>query len=290
MFNTIGKWKIFAIESGDFRLDGGAMMGSVPKVLWEKTNPSDELNRIDLSLRCLLLDDGTNKVLIETGMGDKLRPDFLNMFHVIQSKHPLKSKLYSLNYNIEDITHVLLTHLHFDHSGGATTYDVRGDITPAFPKAKYYISEKNWNAGIKPNPRDRASYLSENYLSLKHNGCLNFISDNSGIIDEISTISVNGHTNGQQLIKISSNNETIVFCSDLIPLKSHIKLPWIMGYDLNAELTLEEKTLFLEQACREGWWLWFYHDPNTIAVKIEDGEKYYNVCKEVKRQDYNRYE
>ena len=290
MLNSIGKWKVFPIESGDFRLDGGAMMGSVPKVLWEKTNPSDDLNRIDLALRCLLLDDGKNRVLIETGMGDKLRPDFSDMFHVVQPRHPLKSKLSYFNYKLEDITHVILTHLHFDHSGGATTYNNRGDIVPTFPKAKYYISERNWEAASKSNLRDRASYLGENYLTLKQNGCLNFVSDNSEVIDGISTISVNGHTKGQQLIKISSNNETLVFCSDLIPLKSHLKLPWIMGYDLNAELTLEEKTLLLQEASREGWWLWFYHDPNTVAVKIEDSKKYYNICEEVKRCDYKKNE
>ena len=280
---NIGKWKINALETGDFRLDGGAMMGSVPKILWEKTNPADELNRIDLSLRCLLIDDGENKVLIETGMGDKIKEDFAQMFHVIQPKHPLKEKLAHIGYQMEEITHVILTHLHFDHAGGATILDKDGNLIPAFPNAEYYVSKVNWNAGINPSPRDSASYLDCNYLPLESSTALHLIAENSKIFNGISTITVNGHTNGQQLIKIESENDTLVFCSDLIPLRSHLQLPWIMGYDLNAVLTLEEKTKFLKKAAQNQWWLWFYHDPKTVAVRIQEGKKYYNVVEEVIR-------
>ena len=143
MINSIGKWKIYALETGIFRLDGGAMMGSVPKVLWEKTNPPDKLNRIQLSLRCLLADDGENKVLIETGIGNKINSDFINMFSIIQTQNPIEQNLLELGYNVEDINHVILTHLHFDHAGGATVFNNDGDIIPAFPNAKYYISESN---------------------------------------------------------------------------------------------------------------------------------------------------
>ena len=280
MINSIGKWKIYALETGTFRLDGGAMMGSVPKVLWEKTNPPDKLNRIQLSLRCLLADDGQNKVLIETGIGNKINSDFINMFSIKQSQNPIEQNLLELGYNMEDINHVILTHLHFDHAGGATVFNNDGDIIPAFPNAKYYISESNWKAGLNPSPRDRASYLKENYLSLEKYGYLRKIPDNITIIEGISTLVFNGHTYGQQLVKIEDDGETLVFCSDLIPLKSHLRLPWIMGYDLNAVLTLEEKTQFLQDAACEGWWLWFYHDPKTVAVKIEKGDKYYNIVSE----------
>ena len=166
MLNQIGKWKIFALETGDFRLDGGAMMGSVPRVLWEKSNPADELNRIDLSLRCLLLDDGENRVLIESGMGDKLTSKFAKMFHVIQPEHPLKERLGEIGYKMEDITHMILTHLHFDHAGGATILDEKNNLIPAFPNAVYYVSDSNWNAGMNPSPRDSASYLDINYAPL----------------------------------------------------------------------------------------------------------------------------
>ena len=283
MMNNIGKWKIYALGTGDFRLDGGAMMGSVPKVLWEQTNPADELNRINLALRCLFLDDGENKVLVETGMGDKLKPDFSEMFYVDQPKHPLKEKLANIGYIMQDITHVILTHLHFDHAGGATAYDGNGSLVPAFPNARYYISNTNWDAGLNPNPRDRASYLTDNYLSLENSGCLNIIPENTEILSGVSTLVVHGHTFGQQLIKVDSDGKTLVFCADLIPLRSHLKLPWIMGYDLNAILTLDEKTDFLKKAAEQNWWLWFYHDPKTVAVRIKKGKKHYDIVEEVMR-------
>ncbi len=285
MLNNIGEWKVIVLETGDFRLDGGAMMGSVPKVLWEQTNPADELNRINLSLRCLLLDNGSKRVLIETGMGNKFNDKFKSMFAIKQSSNPLSDTLGQYGYSTESITDVILTHLHFDHSGGALNCNENEVLVPAFTNAKYHVSESNWKLGVAPNPRDRASYLNENYLPLKDAGVLNLIADNSEILSGISSYIVNGHTTGQQLIKVESEGEVLVFCSDLIPLRSHLKLPWIMGYDLNALLSLKEKTKFLQEAVDGDWWLFFYHDPKTIAVKIEKGEKHYNVVKEVFRQN-----
>ena len=285
MLNNIGEWKVIVLETGDFRLDGGAMMGSVPKVLWEQTNPADELNRINLSLRCLLLDNGSKRVLIETGMGNKFNDKFKSMFAIKQSSNPLSDTLGEYGYSPESITDVILTHLHFDHSGGALNCNENEVLVPAFTNAKYHVSESNWKLGVAPNPRDRASYLNENYLPLKDAGVLNLIADNSEILSGISSYIVNGHTTGQQLIKVESEGEVLVFCSDLIPLRSHLKLPWIMGYDLNALLSLKEKTKFLQEAVDGDWWLFFYHDPKTIAVKIEKGDKHYNVVKEVFRQN-----
>ena len=277
MLTQLGEWKISVLETGTFWLDGGAMMGSVPKVLWKKTNPPDSENRIELSLRCLLLDNGKNKVLIETGMGNKFDEKFSKMFNINQSKNPLSDTLSKHGYSNKDITHVILTHLHFDHSGGATKIDLEGSVVPSFPNAKYYISQSNWDAGINPNPRDRASYLRENYVPIHDAGLFEFVSSNSIILPGISTYTVDGHTTGQQLIKIESNKEVLVFCSDLIPLESHLKIPWIMGYDLNAQLTLEEKTKFLKSASKNNWWLFFYHDPKTVAVKIKEDVKYYKI-------------
>jgi len=285
MLSNIGDWKIIVLETGDFRLDGGAMMGSVPKVLWEQTNPADELNRINLSLRCLLLDNGSRRVLIETGMGNKFNEKFKSMFAVKQSSFPLSDTLSEKGYSPEIITDVVLTHLHFDHSGGALSLDETGNLIPTFPNAKYHISKSNWEAGLTPNPRDRASYLQENYLPLKDAGVLSLIADNSEILPEISSYNVNGHTTGQQLIKVKSGRDVLVFCSDLIPLRSHLKLPWIMGYDLNALLSLEEKTEFLHKAAEGDWWLFLYHDPKTVAVKIANGEKDYKVVAEVLRKN-----
>ncbi len=278
---NIGKWKIYPLETGWFRLDGGAMMGSVPKVLWEKTNPADDKNRIDLSLRCLLADDGKNRILIETGMGSKLTDKFKDRFHVRQEADPLFNSLKRVGYIPSQITHVILTHLHFDHAGGATCYDENGELIPCFPNAEYFISQRNWQAGMTPNPRDRASYLKENYQPLESAGVLTLLEDSSTIVDGITTMQVNGHTSGQQLVKISDGKDTLVFTADLIPLRSHLKLPWIMGYDLNAQLTLQEKTDFLNKAASENWWLWFYHDPMTAAVRVQKGSKYFEVIEEI---------
>ena len=280
MFDSFNsKWKFKIIETGLFKLDGGAMMGSVPKVLWNKTNPSDSLNRIDLSMRCLLLDNGTDIVLIETGIGNKNSKKFIEMFSIYQSDFPLKDGLEKHGYDLKDITHVILTHLHFDHAGGATYFDGNNNL-PTFPNAEYIISKSNWEAGINPNPKDRASYLFENFIPIKENGQLRLVDDNQKIMDTIEGLAFYGHTTGQQLIKITVNNDSIIFCSDLIPLKSHLKIPWIMGYDLNAMKTLEEKTLFLEQASKQNWLLFLYHDPKTVAVRIRKDEKYYKIIEE----------
>ena len=280
--NDLGKWKVFALESGTFKLDGGAMMGSVPKVLWEKTNKPDDLNRIKLSMRCLLVDDGINRVLIETGIGFKNPEKFLKIFDIDHSKYTLSNTLSESGYSHNDITHVIITHLHFDHSGGALHFEDK-QLKPSFPNATYYISDSNWKAAINPNEREKVSYISSNYMQLELEKKLNKIPDNYKILDGIETYVVNGHTKGQQLVKISDSSETIVFCSDLIPLKSHLKLPWIMGYDLNAEITLSEKKKFLDQASAENWILFFYHDPDCVAVRVQKSEKYYEIIDEIRR-------
>ena len=281
MLDTIGDWKVSVIDTGRFWLDGGAMMGSVPKVLWEKTNMPDGKNRIELALRCLLLDNGEKVVLIETGLGNKINSKFRNMFNVCQADDALNRSLLNCGYKPEDISDVILTHLHFDHSGGATKFDSNGVIVPSFPNAIYHVSERNWDIGLNPNPRDKASYLDENYLCIQKTGQLSLIGQDSQIIDSISAISVDGHTFGQQLVKVDGGSDILVFCSDLIPLRSHLKLPWIMGYDLNAYLTLKEKTKFLLDAAKNNWWLYFYHDPNTIAVKVKKSERGYDVSSQV---------
>jgi len=282
--NNIGKWKVFSLDTGFFSLDGGAMMGSVPKVLWEKTNPSDSLNRIDLALRCLLVDDGENIVLVESGIGHKYSDKFQKIFNIRQRNNALSNTLSKLGYSNKDITHVILTHLHFDHSGGALSLKENGEVVPVFPNAKYYISKENWNVALNPSPRDSASYIKDNYIALCDSEVLNLVPENSTILDGIDTYVVNGHTTGQQLVKIYDCDCVPVFCSDLIPLESHLKLPWIMGYDLNAALTLKEKKKFLDLASDNGWLLFFYHDPNTIAVKIRKTDKYYEVIEKYERR------
>jgi len=280
MFDSFkDSWKIKIIETGTFKLDGGAMMGSVPKVLWNKTNPADKLNRINLSMRCLLLDNGKDIILIETGIGNKNTQKFIDMFAINQNKFPLKNELLINGYKLSDITHVILTHLHFDHAGGATYFNGKKNCL-TFPNAEYIISKSNWDAGINPSPRDRASYLSENYLPILEANQLRLVEDDDNILESIEGISCYGHTDGQQLIKVISKNDTLIFCSDLIPLKSHLRLPWIMGYDLNASKTLQEKKIFLEEAAKKKWLLFFYHDPKVAAVRIKKNKKYYEILEE----------
>ena len=282
--DKIGKWKIYILETGSFWLDGGAMMGSVPKVLWEKTNQPDSHNRINLAMRCILLDNGKSRVLIETGIGNKCSDKFKKMFKIKQHKSTLSNTLSNYGYLKEDVTHIILTHLHFDHAGGCSDFDDNGKIVPSFPNAKYYVSRENWDAALNPNPKDKASYLSENYMCLIENEVLEFISNNSPALEGVSTYPVNGHTYGQQLVKVTSENDSLVFCSDLIPLKSHIRLPWIMGYDLNASLSLKEKEVFLDMASEKDWTLFFYHDPETIAIKIKKEDKKYIIVDELRRK------
>ena len=206
------------------------------------------------------------------------------MFNIRQSKNPLSNTLSNIGYSNKNITHVILTHLHFDHAGGAVDIGDDGNCIPAFPNAKYYISDRNWATGLNPSPRDSASYLKENYLSLEKPNILNILPINTEIIEGIDTYVVNGHTYGQQLIRIKGGEDTLVFCSDLIPLESHLRLPWIMGYDLNAALTLYEKEVFLNLAADNNWLLFFYHDPKTVAVRIKKTNKYYEVTDKYERK------
>ena len=281
MLTNIGKWKVSFLETGDFRLDGGAMMGSVPKVLWERTNPTDQYNRIQMVLRCLLLDDGVNRVLVDTGLGSKVNQKFKSFFNIVQSENPLKRALKKIDLLPEDITHVIFSHLHFDHAGGATELNNEGQVVPAFPCAEYFITESQWEQANNPNVRDKASFLQEDFLPLQEAGLLQLIPENSTIVNGISTYCVHGHTCGQQLVKLKDGEDCLIYCGDLIPLKSHLQIPWIMGYDLNALLTLEEKTKFLAQASDENWWLVFDHDPESSAVKNKRGKKYYDVVEEI---------
>ena len=284
MLNNIGKWKVAILETGNFRLDGGAMMGAVPKVLWEKTNPTDKFNRIQMVLRCLLLDDGVNRILVDTGLGSKVNQKFKSFFNIVQSENPLKKALKEIGIVPEDITHVIFSHLHFDHAGGATEFNKEGQPIPVFPNAEYFITESHWKQANHPNDRDKASFLQQDFLPLQEAGLLQIIPENSTIINGISTYCVHGHTCGQQLIKLADGDHCLLYCGDLIPLKSHLQIPWIMGYDLNALLTLDEKTKLLAQAADENWWLVFDHDPETSAAKITKVKKYYDVADEILRK------
>ncbi len=269
----IGPYTVYALQAGWFRLDGGAMFGVVPRVLWERRAPPDERNRILLGTRCLLLIGNGHVVLVDVGIGTKYSEKFADMYAIDQREQTLERGLEALGLRPEDVTDVFLTHLHFDHAGGATRWAEAGRAVPTFPRATYYVQRSQWEAAIAPNPRERASFLPENFLPLLEHGQLEFLDGNVEVLPGIATRVVNGHTRGQQLIKVSDGNHTLLYAADLLPTVHHIGLPWIMAYDMCAQTTMEEKTLLLEQAAEEGWWLFLEHDPEVVLCRVRKTER-----------------
>ena len=268
----IGKYKIRVINSGYFSLDGGAMFGIIPKPLWSKNNPADEVNRIKLATRLLLLESGSKKILVDTGMGDKWDEKFKGIYAIDQTQNSLLESLLSAGVKPEDITDVILTHLHFDHAGG-TTLIKDGKLAPTFPNAVYHVQKKNFEWAINPTDRDKGSYIKDNFEPLAKEGMLTLIDGQNSFDDDIHFVIVNGHTFSQQLIKISDSSNTLLYCCDLFPTYSHIKLPYIMGYDLQPLITLQEKKYILNKAEEENWKLFFEHDPNYAYATVKSTEK-----------------
>jgi glyoxylase-like metal-dependent hydrolase (beta-lactamase superfamily II) len=269
----IGKYRLSVIESGNFGLDGGAMFGIIPKPLWQRTNLPDEANRVRLSTRHLLLVSDSKKIIIDTGMGSKW-DDKSKGIYAMDENLSMNSALARERLKAEDITDVILTHLHFDHTGGSTI-SINGKLQPGFPNAKFYVQKQNYDWAINPSDRDKGSYIKENFQPLFEEGVLNFIIGNAKFDDEIEFIVINGHTFGQQMVKIFDSNNTFLFCSDLMPFVSHIPLPYIMGYDLQPLVTLEEKRKYLKMAVEENWKLFFGHDPEFAFATVKKfGEGY----------------
>jgi glyoxylase-like metal-dependent hydrolase (beta-lactamase superfamily II) len=271
----IGKYKLSVVNTGFFRLDGGAMFGVIPKNLWQKSNPPDDQNRIKLATRNLLLENGKKKILVDTGMGNKWDDKAKKIYDIDQQRNSIETSLQELNLKPEDITDVILTHLHFDHTGGSTKHE-NGKIVPAFPNAKYFVHKKNYEWAMNPSERDKGSYIKENFAPLYEEGVLNLISDES-FDDEIDFIVVNGHTFGQQLLKIYDSENTILYCGDLFPTTSHVPLPYVMGYDLQPLITVMEKKKILPVAVEENWKLFFEHDPETVFASVSNSDKGFKI-------------
>jgi glyoxylase-like metal-dependent hydrolase (beta-lactamase superfamily II) len=272
----IGDYKLTAINSGYFKLDGGAMFGIIPKPLWEKTNPPDTLNRIKLTTRTLLLQKKGRNILIDTGMGDKWDDKSKTIYDIDQTKASIESELLKINLVPEDITDVILTHLHFDHTGGSTKIE-NGRLVPTFPSAKYYVQKQNLDWAMNSTERDKGSYIKDNFVPLVELGILDLIDGNRKFDKNIEFIVVNGHTFGQQLIKISDNEHTLLYCCDMIPTMSHIPLSYIMGYDLQPLVTLSEKKNLLQKAAEENWILFFEHDPDITSATVIKTDKGFKV-------------
>ena len=267
----IGKYKLKTILSGFIGLDGGAMFGIIPKPLWEKTNPPDELNRVTLSTRNLLLISDDKKILIDTGMGNKWDEKSKNIYR-IDPKLEIKNALELCGVKTDEITDVILTHLHFDHTGGSTKYE-NGKLVPAFPNAKYFVQKKNFEWAMNPTDRDKGSYIKENFEPLVKEGVLNLIDGEINFDENISFRIINGHTFAQQMIKISDSSNTILYCADLMPFVSQIRNPYVMGYDLQPMITVNEKKKYLELAAEENWHIYFGHDPEFALATVKHSEK-----------------
>jgi len=272
----IGKYEIHAIETGRFALDGGAMFGIVPYVFWSKTNPPDDRNRIDLAARCWLVLGNGKKILVDDGNGTKWNHKTKDIYKLDNSNSDLISSLKKYGLKPEDITDVILTHLHFDHAGGSTTV-LDGTVVPTFPRAKYYVQKSHWEQSQNPTEKDRGSFMPEDFMPLQEHGVLELVDGEFEIFPGIHLIVCNGHTAAQQLPKITDGKTSMLFCCDLIPTKSHIPFPYIMAYDLRPLVTLEEKKKLLSRAYEEQWILFLEHDVHTEAVTLKATEKGFAV-------------
>jgi glyoxylase-like metal-dependent hydrolase (beta-lactamase superfamily II) len=269
----IGDYNIYSVQTGYFRLDGGAMFGVVPKPLWSKTNPSDESNRIQMCTNSLLLDNGKRKILIDNGVGHKMSNKLNEIYAVDYSKYTLLESLKKININPEDITDVMLTHLHFDHSGGSTYYDEEKQLRITFPNATHYVQKKQYQWALNPTQKDKASFFTNNFQLLYDKKVLNLLKGEFKIDDYISLIPLNGHTMDMQVIKISDEKNTLFYAADLIPMPAHIHIPYIMGFDLQPLLTLDEKRKYLTEAVKNDWIIFFEHDPFLQSAKIGSSDK-----------------
>lgn len=269
---------LYSIETGYFKLDGGAMFGVVPKALWSRTNPADEQNRIELAARSLLVEDGNRLILIDTGMGNKQDDRFFGHY-ALWGEHSLDLSLKKAGFSRKDITDVFLTHLHFDHCGGAVRWNNnRTGYELSFPNATYWSNKAHWEWATNPNVREKASFLSENLLPIQESGRLEFITQNdTSFVKEselgFGVLFVDGHTEKQMIPHISYRGKTLVFMADLLPTVGHLPLPYVMGYDIRPLETLKEKTLFLNRAADDSFLLFMQHDAYHSFITVRHTEK-----------------
>jgi glyoxylase-like metal-dependent hydrolase (beta-lactamase superfamily II) len=269
--------KIHVLNTGFFKLDGGAMFGVVPKTMWQKTNPADENNMCSWAMRSLLIEDGNRLMLIDTGIGDKQSEKFFSHYYMF-GNDSLHRNLAKLGFHANDITDVFLTHLHFDHCGGAINWNETKDgYRPAFPNATYWSTEQHWKWATEPNPREKASFLAENILPIQESGQLKFI-DRTGdftknAFPNIDVLFVDGHTESMMIPHINYQAKTLVFMADLLPSTGHVPLPYVMGYDTRPLITMEEKKNFLNKASAENYVLFLEHDSVNECCSLIQTEK-----------------
>jgi glyoxylase-like metal-dependent hydrolase (beta-lactamase superfamily II) len=281
-----GEFELFSLSDGFFALDGGAMFGVVPRVFWQKSNPPDERNRITLALRPLLIKTPAALVLMETGIGDKQDVKFQEIYKVKHTSHLLDS-MAQAGFKPEDVTHVVNSHLHFDHCGGNTRWGSGvGEpatshqppvVVPTFPNAKYYVQAKEWGMATHPDKRSKASYLSENFMPVLEAGQLVVVPGDTEIVPGVSVVYTGGHTGGHQSLIVRSQKKTAIYWGDLIPTVSHINVPYVMGYDTMPLQTMDQKEKLLKQVLAENWLMFFEHDPEVCCGYLAEKDGKYSV-------------
>ncbi len=268
---------IYPLNTGNFKLDGGAMFGVVPKSLWQRTNPADSNNMCDWAMRCLLIEDGDRLILIDAGIGDKQDEKFFSHFY-LSDENSLEPNMRALGFSPEDITDVFLTHLHFDHCGGAIRWNKdRTGFEPVFKNAHYWSTEQHWLWATEPNPREKASFLTENIRPIQESGQLKFVERTGdftkNVFPNFDVLFVDGHTESMMIPHIHYKNKTLVFMADLLPSVGHIPLPYVMGYDTRPLITLEEKGHFLSKAADDEFVLFLEHDFHNECATLQQTEK-----------------
>lgn len=269
-----GDYRVEVVRGGEFRLDGGAMFGVVPRSLWQRVAPPDEQNRVRLNANCLYVEAAGERILIETGMGDKWPPRQAEMYGVRGVPSLVESLRAQTGRGPEEITIVVNTHLHFDHAGGNTTLDPEGRAMPSFPNARYFVSREEYAHAESPHERDRASYLPENWRPLAESRQLELKPSDYEVVPGLRLETVAGHSRTMQCVRLERSGRTLYGFADLVPTRAHVPAAWVMGYDLYPVETLEAKKRLLPQAARKGWLCLFYHDPDApLARIVEDGDK-----------------
>ena len=269
----LGNKTISILEAGRFRLDGGAMFGVVPRVLWEKRKQPDDKNRIAMATNLLLIQYQDRNILVDTGIGTKYDDKFKKIYAVEDDPYNLTRALEKAGLTAEAITDVILTHLHFDHTGGSTTRNAKGAVVPTFPNARYYVQKSQYEWALNPSEKDRASFFPENYVPLYEAGQLELLDGDGELFPGIRVMTVTGHTPGQQMVRVEGEGQTVLFAADLIPLEPHLSIPWVMAYDLYPLETIREKKAILNRAVEENWIIVFEHDPEVLAGTVTRTEK-----------------
>jgi glyoxylase-like metal-dependent hydrolase (beta-lactamase superfamily II) len=283
----IGNFELYTVETGRFKLDGGAMFGVVPKTLWSRKITPDEDNRIPMAARCLLIHSrATDRLyLVDNGCGDKFNEKMSSIYSLDFEHSNLEDSLSRLGVKPTDISDLVFTHLHFDHCGGTTTFDENNNLIHRFKNAAYHVNKRHWKTATNPNAREKASFLKENIVPIAKYSRLNLVDDNHEFEEGFKTIPINGHTEGQQLPFIYDDKRTLVYGADLLPTYAHVPLPWVMGYDMAPLQTLEEKEEFLKKAAANNWYIYLEHDADNEIITITESEGRFSVDSAITMQD-----